>query len=167
MKNKITVILFTYFFLTFLPALDSNAAPAINDQEALAGVQVTRSLFDINITEPEKLLLYLTVIRKTHEDLIRQGQKPEFVIAFRGASVRLITTETWSYAEEDERMLKESAMLLKEFKESGVTLEACSIATKLFKIDNQTILPEVQVVGNTFVSLIGYQTKGYALIPIQ
>ncbi len=45
-------------------------------------------------------------------------------------------------------------------------MESCSIATKLMGVDNVTFIPYVKPVGNTFVSLIGYQKKGYALIPI-
>jgi len=49
----------------------------------------------------------------------------------------------------------------------GVKFEACNIATNLFGIDNETILLEIKVVGNTFISAIGYQTKGYSPILIQ
>jgi len=137
------------------------------DENALQGVDVGKGLFDINLDHAAKLELYLSVIKKTHADLIRQGRKPDFVIAFRGASVRLISNETWSFSKEDQQILAKSASIIKELQELGVAFEACSIATNLFKIDNSTLLPGVQVVGNTFVSLIGYQAKGYSLIPIQ
>jgi intracellular sulfur oxidation DsrE/DsrF family protein len=51
--------------------------------------------------------------------------------------------------------------------QAGVRFEACAIATRLFGVENNSVLPQVKVVGNTFNSLIGYQAKGYALIPIQ
>ena len=115
----------------------------------------------------EKLELYLQVIDKTYDDLVRQKQVPDFVIAFRGASVRLITTENWAFSDEDQESIKKAAASIRKLHDLGVKLEACAIATSLFKIDNTTIVPEIKVVGNTFVSLIGYQTKGYALVPIQ
>lgn len=138
-----------------------------NDSSALQGVTATKAIFDINFGEPKKLELYLSVIEKTYNDLLQQGHHPDFIIAFRGSSVRLITTETWAYEEEDQLRLQKGAALLKKLSAQGVQLEACSIATNLFKIDNNSLLSVVKPVGNTFVSLIGYQSKGYALIPIQ
>ncbi len=41
-----------------------------------------------------------------------------------------------------------------------------AIAAGLFKVDPKTFIPEVKPVGNTFISLIGYQAKGYGLVPI-
>ncbi len=138
-----------------------------NDTNALEGLTSAKTLFDINLKDAKSLELYLGVIKKTHEDIIRQGLKPEIVIAFRGATVRLINTETWSFSEEDQQSLARSTILLKELRDLGIRQEACSIATNLYKIDNSTILPGIHVVGNTFVSLTGYQRKGYALVPIQ
>jgi hypothetical protein len=40
------------------------------------------------------------------------------------------------------------------------------VATRLFSVDNATLLPGIEPVGNTFVSLIGYQAQGYATIPV-
>lgn len=145
-----------------------HAAPEkFKDTVALEGLTRSKTLFDINVNDANKLELYLNVIRQTREDLLRQQIEPEIIIAFRGASVRLITTERWSFTEEDQKSLERSSRLLSALLEAGVRMEACSIATNLFKVDNNTLLPGISVVGNTFVSLTGYQTKGYALIPIQ
>jgi hypothetical protein len=46
-------------------------------------------------------------------------------------------------------------------------MEACSFATRLFGIDNGTLLEGIKPVGNTFVSLTGYHAQGYASIPLQ
>jgi len=51
-------------------------------------------------------------------------------------------------------------------KRPGVKMEACSVAARLFDVDSKTYLPGIKPVGNTFVSLIGYQAKGFAVIPI-
>ncbi len=161
---QIRTILFCLFFMGLVnPALSAQT----DDSDALQGVKDTKILFDINLSEAKKLELYLGVIKMTRGDLLRQGQHPDIVLAFRGASVRLVSSELWSFSEEDQQSLEKSALILKELKESGVRLEACSIATNLFKVDNNTILPGIKVVGNTFVSLTGYQAKGYSLVPIQ
>lgn len=135
--------------------------------EALKGVENPKTLFDINVTTAPKLELYLGVIKMTYDDISRQGYEPDMVMAFRGGSVRLINSEIWSFSEEDQLSLRKSAALISELIQLGIKVEACSIATNLFKVDNSTLLPGVKVVGNTFVSLTGYQNKGYALVPIQ
>lgn len=166
MKKSLSILL-TLACIVLTGTTIISAETIYTDTNALQGVETGKALFDINVTHASKLELYLSVIKKTHADLIRQGSKPKFVIAFRGASVRLISSETWSFSEEDQQSLAKAASIVKELQELGVKFEACSIATGLFKIDNSTLLPGVQVVGNTFVSLIGYQAKGYSLIPIQ
>ncbi|MFW2364977.1 MAG: DsrE family protein [Desulforhopalus sp.] len=137
-----------------------------DNTHALAGVQTPKTIFDVNVGKADKLLLYLTVITKTYNDLVNQGLKPEFVLAFRGAAVRLLTSENWSFEEEDQQSLKKARTLLQELSSKDVRLEVCSVATNLYHVDNNKILPTLNVVGNTFVSLTGYQNKGYALIPI-
>lgn len=57
--------------------------------------------------------------------------------------------------------------MIQELAKQGVRFEACAIATRLFHVDNASMISDVKVVGNTFISLIGYQAKGYAVIPIQ
>lgn len=160
------VMCIALFSLSFL-SLSSVQAATVNDSDALEGVQSAKGLFDVSVSDAQGLEFYLNVIQRTYDDLVRQGQKPDLIIAFRGPSVRLISTEIWSFSEEDQELLKKSSALLTRMKENGVQLEACSMATELFKIDNATILPGIHVVGNTFVSLIGYQAKGYGLVSIK
>ncbi|SHO47284.1 DsrE family protein [Desulfopila aestuarii] len=166
MKSRVPAIIIVLIITAFFCASGPTLAATIDDSDSLAGVKETKTLFDVSVSEPEKLEFYLRVIKRTYDGLVRQGQKPDMVIAFRGPSVLLINSETWSYSEEDEKILKQAAVLLQELKALDVRLEACSVATELFKVDNSTILPEIKVVGNTFISLTGYQMKGYALIPI-
>ena len=167
MKAHIHSTVFLVISICIFGLIHSASATIYSDEKALQGVTKSRTLFDINLTEAPKLELYLSVIKQTQADLVRQGVTPEIVIAFRGASVRLITSETWVFSEEEQKSLERSAGLLAELANAGIRIEACAIATNLFKVDNSTLLPGIEVVGNTFVSLTGYQTKGYTLIPIQ
>jgi len=50
--------------------------------------------------------------------------------------------------------------------ELGVRQEICAVATRVFGIDNKTILPGLTLVGDGFISLIGYQAQGYHLVPV-
>ena len=165
-KHAIQVPLLLILIFGLL-TVSSHAAAAINNSDAIQGQKTSKALFDINLTKAGELDLYLQVIAQTHDDLISQGLDPDFIIAFRGASVRLVSSDIWMFEEKDQEKLKNSAKHLKALKEKGVRLEACNIATTLFKVDNNSVLNEIKIVGNTFVSLIGYQNQGYSIIPIQ
>ena len=144
-----------------------NAESAPNDADALKGVKTGKVIFDINMIEPKKMTLYLAVIRQTVDDLKRQGVKPDVVLAFRGLSVRLISKDREQMKLEDDDHLDKIAEQLADLNQQpGVRMEACSVATKLFKVDNDSLLEGIKPVGNTFVSLTGYQAQGYANIPI-
>ena len=138
-----------------------------NDADALENINKGKVVWDITTKNPKKLLVYLNVIQQTYEDLVRQDVKPDMVFTFRGPVLKLISTQPLDLDLEDEAAHEEALELLKAMgQKPGVKMESCSVATRLMGIDNETIIPEVKPVGNTFVSLIGYQHKGYALIPI-
>jgi intracellular sulfur oxidation DsrE/DsrF family protein len=141
--------------------------PRANDSYALAGVEVGKVAFDITPGDPKKLLLFLKVIAQTHADLIRQAVTPDMILVFHGAAVKLLSTQhAEGLALDEEEAIKNIAELLADLKQKGVRIEACSIATNLFNVPNDSLLPGIELVGNTFVSQIGYQAKGYAIIPI-
>ena len=48
----------------------------------------------------------------------------------------------------------------------GVRQEVCAVATRVFGIGNKTLLPGLTLVGDGFISLIGYQSQGYHLVPV-
>ena len=55
---------------------------------------------------------------------------------------------------------------LRQMKQAGVKLEICLYAAKVMGVDQATILPEIDRVDNGFVSVIGYQMQGYAVVRI-
>ncbi len=144
----------------------ASAAEKPDDRDALAGVTQGKVVFDININEAKKLNLYLPVIRETVDDLRRQGVAPDVILAFRGKSVRLISSnrDEMELTEFDE--LDKIGPQLAELRAMGARIEACSVATRLFGVDNATLLDGIKPVGNTFVSLTGYHAQGYAAIPL-
>lgn len=137
-----------------------------NDSDALQGVEKGKVVFDINMLEAKKMTLYLMVINQTVDDLKRQGVEPDVILAFRGKSVRLISRDREEMELTDYEHLDKIAAQLSDLQNKGVRMEACSVATKLFQIDNNTLLKGIKPVGNTFVSLTGYHAQGYASIPI-
>ena len=137
------------------------------DSAALEGVTAGKVVWDINMGDPKKLGLYLRVIQETYDDLVRQGVTPDMIFAFRGRSVLLVSTDREEIPLDQHIYLDEVAELLADLnKRPGVRMEACSVACRLFGVKAETLLPRIHAVGNTFVSLIGYQSQGYGTIPI-
>ncbi|BDY05525.1 DsrE family protein [Ferrimonas sp. YFM] len=150
--------------LSLLACLNLAPAQAIErplDAQALQGVTQGKALFDINLSELDKLPLYLQVIEMTHDGLAAQGVAPDFVIAFRGASVQFIAGPI-----NQNPASQKIAEQVKRLHAKGVRIEACSIATELFGVDNSQLLPGIELVGNTFISLVGYQAQGYSSVVI-
>ncbi|BHH83806.1 DsrE family protein [Desulforhopalus sp. 52FAK] len=167
MTRTIRSIIITLMSCSIIAIAISAHSKTFNNDISLDGLESTQTIFDINIKDAGKLALYLQVIKMTYDDIVSAGLKPKMVIAFRGPSVRLINSETGLFEEEDQQSLSQAAGLMAELTQLGVRLEACAIAINLFKVDSETLLPGISVVGNTFVSLTGYQNRGYAIVPIQ
>jgi intracellular sulfur oxidation DsrE/DsrF family protein len=92
--------------------------------------------------------------------------KPKFVVVFIGPSAKLISTNREGVPAEDHKMLDAIAEKISEMAKDGIRFEICLFAARMFNVDPVTILPEINQVENGVISLIGYQTKGFALVPI-
>lgn len=154
--------------LLFSPLLPAQAATApINDAAALQGVKEGKGVFLIDFSDAKKTAFYLEIIKGTHAGMTRQGVKPSFVIVYIGPTVRFLTTAPDDELElEQGDALKAIAERVKELDQLGVRQEICAIATRVFKVPNETVLPGLTLVGDGFISLIGWQTQGYKLIPL-
>ena len=113
------------------------------------------------------VLIHLLAVFLILEGLVRQGVTPDMVLVFIGETVKYLTTEPEDLlAMEFGEQLESIATSSKELKKLGVRMELCAVATKVFDVDNDTVLPEMEVVGDGFISLIGWQTQGHKLVPI-
>lgn len=152
--------------MLLLAAATAPAAP-YNDSAALSGVEEGKGVFLFDFDNPKKLAFYLDIVAGSHANFKRQGVEPEFVAVFIGPTVKYLTTEPDDeIAMRFESELAAVAKGVKKLDELGVRLEVCSIANRVFGVDNDTVLPGMDVVGDGFVSLIGYQAQDYHLVPI-
>ena len=143
------------------------SAHAFDDADALRGVKEGKGLFLVDLTRPDKTALYLEIIQGSHAGMKRQGVEPDFVVVYIGPTVKFLTTRPgdeleMEFGDELARIQK----AVKGLGELGVKQEVCAIATKVFGIDNATLPKEMKLVGDGFISLIGYQSQGYKLVPI-
>lgn len=159
--QKLTILIVILLF-TCSPLYASEP----RNDDALKGLTAAKVVFDINVGKPNMLLLRLKFVDKTYQQLSKFGVTPSFVLAFRGKASRYVTN-TEDYVHPDDLAKKrEVEEWIKHFSKTGMTLEQCELAAELQGIDNDEFLPQVKVVANGYISMIGYQNKGYAFVPM-
>jgi len=137
-----------------------------NDADALKGLKTVKVVCDVNVGEPELLLRRIELIDETYTQLIDAGVQPTFVVAFRGPATRYVTRGSGYVSPEHQAVKKEIQGWIAQFNQNGFTLEQCAIAARGQKVAYEDILPEIKVVQNGYISIIAYQNKGYALLPM-
>lgn len=169
---RFPAIRYTYLTLSLIVLAFSNLVSAteapLDDRAALTGLSETHAVFDITTENPKKLKFYLELIAESATSVQAQGVKPVFVLAFRGPATRYISSSRDQFDPEQAETADQIAELLDRLaKLPNVTLEQCGVAARVLKVQRDTIHPTVNVVGNSWISLMGYQNRGYALIPVR
>lgn len=164
MKLKISYFVFIGFIILF--SCGSAVAEEFTNKRALSDLSAVKAYYDVNVGIPGKLLTRLRLIDKTYEQLVSAGVKPEFIIGFRGKASYFVTKGDDYVFEEDMPAKKKVLKWVQTLKARGIILEQCHIAAKLHDIDPKDILPEVEIVQNGYISMIGYQAKGYSQVPM-
>jgi intracellular sulfur oxidation DsrE/DsrF family protein len=85
---------------------------------------------------------------------------------FHGQAVKMISTDRNGFKESDNEALDKFSNMIQQMKKDWVKFEVCDYALKVMGVDPKTVLPEVDHVGNGFISIAGYQALGYYLITI-
>jgi len=137
-----------------------------DDHASLQGVKELKVAFDLVEGDGKGLLNRLSVIDETRASLIKQGVKPNFVVTFRGPATRLVQSDMTKVKPEDREAAARIAAKLQEMSRApGVSsIEQCSVAIRQQETRAEDVLPVITVVGNSWISLMAYQSKGYAYI---
>ena len=153
-------------FIT-ISSLTIGNAQEINDSVALNGIKTAKSVFLIDFTDIKTTAFYLKIIEGTYDGFVKQGVEPKMVLVFIGKTVKFLSTkqnEEFEMEYEDELISIQNS--IKKFSTLGVRMEVCAVATKVFKVDNNTIPKQMDIIADGFISLIGWQTQGHKLVPI-
>lgn len=145
----------------------SVAVAETNDAAALGDLKQGKGVFLVDIGEPGKLAFYLKAIAGTHQGMKTQGVTPDFILVYIGPSVKYLSTnpdEDLVFEHND--ALQSIAEAVAALDELGVRQEICAVATQAFAIDDEALLPALTLVGDGFISLIGWQSQGYHLVPV-
>ena len=141
-------------------------ANPLNNTNALKGLTSVKVICDVNVGEAKLLLRRIELIDETYTQLIDAGVKPVFVVAFRGPATQYVTRGTGYVPAEDQDVKKEIQGWIAQFQKNGFILEQCAIAARGQKVAYDDILPQITVVQNGYISIVAYQNKGYALLPM-
>jgi intracellular sulfur oxidation DsrE/DsrF family protein len=151
----------------FLIAL--SASPAISGEyAALDGVSGVKAVFDVSSGSAETINIVFWAVNNVYEDqsVNRLANPPKVAVVFHGPAVKLISTDRADFNDSQRKALTRFAETIRQMKKSGVTFEVCMYAVNVLGVDPATILPEIDQVGNGFISIAGYQSKGYAVVTI-
>jgi intracellular sulfur oxidation DsrE/DsrF family protein len=137
------------------------------EYEVLKGLKSVNAVFDVRAGNPKGAALTLKVIHQTYQDknITAITKNPSFTVVFIGPSVKLISKSREGFSSEEQKVLDEIASTISQMSKEGIKFEICLIAAQVLGVDPASVLPEIKHVGNGFISLIGYQAKGYALVP--
>jgi intracellular sulfur oxidation DsrE/DsrF family protein len=137
-----------------------------NDQAALSGLSEVKVVFDLTNGDGKALLTQLNVIEETRQSLMKQGVKPHFVLAFRGPATKLVQTDQSQIKAEDREHATKIAGKISALRSAdGITsVEQCAVAVRLAGTNPENVVEGVKVVGNSWISLMSYQAKGYGYI---
>lgn len=158
----LTKVMISLFALFCLQAVTVAQAA---EYEALDGVSSAKAIFDVRIGQPQSAALHLKLIHQTYKDLAMAKKNPKFALVFIGPSVKLISMNRGEFKTEDQQSLDEIASAVSDMKKDGIKIEVCGVALKVFKVDPASVLPEIKKVENGWISEIGYQARGYSLVP--
>ena len=159
----ILAALFVGLFVTFA------AIPVIAGQyAALEGVNGVNTVFDVSQGSPKVANIVFWAVKDVYQnDSVRSlSNPPRTVVVFHGPSVKLISSDRKGFTSEEIAELDKFADTIRQMKKDGVTFEICDYAVKVMGVDPATIMPEIDHVGNGFISVAGYQAQGYAVVRI-
>lgn len=151
----------------FLSSFNISAEEAYDDSVALNGISSAKAVFLIDFKTAKTTAFYMDLIVGTYDGLVRQNVEPEMVVVVIGPTVKFLSKTadpelTFDYEKEFDSI----QVSIKELHKRGVRIEVCAIATDVFNIDNSTLPKELSLVADGFISLIGWQTQGYKLVPV-
>ncbi len=162
-KQIITVFLFSMMFLLVVVA-----PVASEDYASLKGISSVNTIFDFRDGIPERALVHLKLVHETYMDkAIRAvADKPEFVVVFMDSSVKLLSKNRAGFSAEHKKMLKEFDQVITAMSKDGIRLEICMFAVNITGVDPSSLPRELIHVPNGWIASIGYQEKGYSLVPV-
>lgn len=166
MKTTIRTSLYLLFATLLFGATGAVHAAALKDTAALSGLKSAKAVFLIDSDNPRKVAHVLHLVGETERSMDHQGVKTRIVVVVIGPSVAFLTKDRRGISYRDQRAVATIQKEVRGLHKAGIPTEACGVALHGLDIDPRDVIAAVQPVGSGFVSVIGYEQKGYSLVPV-
>ncbi|GAB4338277.1 MAG: hypothetical protein Kow0089_10070 [Desulfobulbaceae bacterium] len=166
MHQRLTFSLFALLLPVMIPV---TALPVPAGEKIIPeGRRAVSAVFDLRQKDIARAAIQIDLIHQSfYAETVREGKNPpRFVIVFGGAGVRLVSNTRTGYTDQETTLLDLISARLETMAREGIRLEACLFAADTLDIDPATLLSFVHPVENGWLSLIGYQARGYSLVPV-
>ena len=159
---------FAILVMSALLVLQVSFAVAGEYDNALKDVKGVNVVFNVSSGSPAFANIVFWAVRNTYQDeaVSTLTEKPQVAIVFHGPIVKLLSSERTGFDEKDNAEIEKFQDTLRQMKKEGVKLEVCLYAAKVLGVDPATLIPEIDQVGNGFISVAGYQAQGYTVVTI-
>jgi len=129
-----------------------------------AGEKPLKAVFDCAVGDLNWISLRLSLIKKTAEQVIEQGRDYKFVITIHSHCIKIVDADLKKFPPKERKKIELIQSQLKTLKELySVDIKACQIAMKRGKV--KRVPAFVDIVPNSWITLIELQNKGYAFVP--
>lgn len=152
--------------LTALGISFSAWANKLPDEAAIAGLHQAKAVYLVNVGSPGSADHIVHLIGLTRHQLLSQKVKPEFIVVFIGQDVSYLAKDRRGISYKDERAVADMQKEIGSLAHDGVQFQACGVALHGMDVTPQMLISDVTPVDNGFISIIAYQEKGYALVPV-
>jgi intracellular sulfur oxidation DsrE/DsrF family protein len=152
--------------VSFFLVLSSLSFASAKAYDAMKGVNSVKVFVDMRDGIPKTAAVHMKLILDTYNELAAMKKKPVFVVVFMGSAVKLISSNQTGFSAEEQKCLKALADTISKMLEAGIQLEACLAAVTYFEVEPTSIQSGIKHVPNGWISEIGYQTRGYTLVPV-
>ena len=158
-------LLRTVVFSTFI-CLFVTTSTYGGEYKALDGLNDIKVVFDVRSKKIKKAAIYLDLIHETFKDqnIRNVSKQPDFAVIFAGGIAKFVSSNTDGFSDEEKVLISRITSRISAMAKDGIKMEICLFAVNLFGVDPATLLPEIKQVDNGWISLIGYQAKGYSLV---
>lgn len=155
-------------FAAALVALISTPALSAGYDNALKGVKSYNAVFEVTQENPKVANIVFWAVKNAYEvaEVKALGKVPGIAVVFHGPAVKMLSSDRTPFKGDEWAEVEKFQDTLRQMKKDGVKLEVCLYAVEVMGVDKAKIMPEIDQVGNGFVSVIGYQMQDYAVVRI-
>lgn len=162
-KHKILTIMAAVSMALFS---DLVHADRLSDGQALSGLHSAKAVFLVNVKSPTAVAHLISVIGLTRKQLLEQKVTPHFIVVFIGPDVAFLTKDRRGIPYTEERAVADIQKEIDQLSNKGITFQACGVALHRMDVRPDMTISAVHPVESGFISVIAYQEKGYALVPV-